>query len=274
MKVHKKVYSGWGFFFDTSALPMPIVRTDKGTWCAAQESLSFFQYIHHCREEAHMGPVNSISEICWGLLFNSCARNNHRIAILTGFILALCIFNEFDGTYWVGRTLAASWKKMWTFIVFFIVVITGFAFLFYTRFSHHFEQFSTLSMSFYTLICFSFSVPYPIEEGMDPFSDNDSKHLVVYYLGYSIAVLSLALNFFTTIILDAYADIKDDSWKPWWEMSHEWHAMLATWVFPGVEDEMKDDEAAKQQQIKILARIPKSDTVKVRKAPVRRAAHR
>jgi hypothetical protein len=80
------VYSGWGFFFDTSALPMPIVRTDKGTWCAAQESLSFFQYIHHCREEAHMGPVNSISEICWGLLFNSCARNNHRIAILTGFV--------------------------------------------------------------------------------------------------------------------------------------------------------------------------------------------
>ena len=72
---------------------------------------------------------------------------------------------------------------------------------------------------------------------MDPFSDNDSQHLVVYYICYSIAVLSLALNFFTTIILDAYADIKDDTWKPWWEMSHEWHVTLATWVFPGLEEQ-------------------------------------
>merc|ERR1719506_1091131 len=123
---------------------------------------------------------------------------------------------------------------------------------------------------------------------MDPLWDYNSQALAIYYLAYSIAVLSLALNFFTTIILDAYTVVGDEEWKPWWEMNQSFHEGLAAWVFPGVEEEMLREEAEAQESMKklreILAHIPKHAIQKkemtqraehklhvVRKAPVRRA---
>ena len=65
------------------------------------------------------------------------------------------------------------------------------------------------------LLFFSFNVPFDVAQDVQPLYDTESRSLCFYLLVYSVFVLMLALNFFTTIVLDAYQEGSKKEWLPW-----------------------------------------------------------
>lgn len=111
----------------------------------------------------------------------------------------------------------ASWGRLKSFLPWFFTVVCGFSFLFYCRFSTVFEQFTSIEASFWSLTYWSFGVSFEVEAGANPLFDEQSRALYGYFLIYSICVMTLAINFFTTIVLDAYAQVQNSKPVTWEE---------------------------------------------------------
>ena len=85
------------------------------------------------------------------------------------------------------------------------------------------------------LLFFSFNVPFDTAQDAQPLFDSQSHSLSWYLLAYSVIVLMLALNFFTTIVLDSYTQVSNLKWRPWKERNRESIAGWANALYPNLD---------------------------------------
>jgi hypothetical protein len=221
-------------FFTYEGILGSLIVTKESTWCDREEWMTTFQYLRYCSAEKGFDWITLVAEYIGNILFHPQAYFIHMLSVLLLFGYAMCVFNEFEETAWVGRTVVASASRMKNFLPWFLAIILGFSFVFYTRFGATFPNFSTYDKAFFSLAFFSFSVPFEIEDGSTPLYYGEGMTLCLYLLAYAVCVLTIGINFFTTIVLDAYTEIRDQNTLDW----HETNVLYLTpWIdsiFPNV----------------------------------------
>merc|ERR1719313_471567 len=93
-------------------------------------------------------------------------------------------------------------------------MIVAFGLVMHVSFGMMHDQFSSLSSSCFALMLFSFGMTDRAQEGMHPFVERSGTVLVGYLLIYTVVVITIALNFFTTIVLDAYSQAQNKDFNP------------------------------------------------------------
>ena len=71
--------------------------------------------------------IQVIAEVAISTLFHEEAYKMHEIAVLLLFGYAMCIFNDYQRTKWVGDTVAASLDRLKDFlpVLFCVIVISA-----------------------------------------------------------------------------------------------------------------------------------------------------
>lgn len=130
---------------------------------------------------------------------------------LHGFVLGLIccrLMNYFEysqGLRWLPLSIKIACFKLCNFVFMYFSMIVAFGLVMHVSFGMMYDQFSSFSSSCFALLLFSFGMTDRAQEGMHPFVEQSGTALMAYLLIYTVVVITIALNFFTTIVLDAYS---------------------------------------------------------------------
>jgi len=161
-------------------------------------------YITHClNPKFHNIIPDLVTEMVWD------APRSHGFAFLFTILRLLDIFNAFSGTAWLPRTMTLAAPKLCYFFIFYIWTIAGWAVLFNVSFGAYFIQFRTYGRSFYVLMLFSFGFRKAVFDGIHTFEESQSHRVTILLLFFSIFTVLVGIQFFTSIVLDAYATVHD-----------------------------------------------------------------
>lgn len=160
-------------------------------------------YLQHCYTE----DVNYLAESLYIYLWDG--KFVHGIALLTLCMRLLDIFNGFEATRWLNRTLEVALANLLWFIFFYLCVNLAYASMLHLCFGSKFVQFKTYSRSFLIVTLFSFGMTDFAMEGVHTYEDYGSGLLTIFMLIYAICVVAVGMGFFATIILDAYGAVQD-----------------------------------------------------------------
>eukprot|EP00434_Breviolum_minutum_P025163 symbB.v1.2.022228.t3/scaffold1961.1/size94642/4 len=106
---------------------------------------------------------------------------------------------------WLPRTLFLAKSKLHNFLIAYVCLVAGFSLLMTLYFGDIFQQFSSLQESFCTLLLYSFGNTERAFYGAQPFIELGSSHLQAALFFYTVFVVTIILNMFTTIVIDAFA---------------------------------------------------------------------
>ncbi|CAK8998075.1 PKD_channel domain-containing protein [Durusdinium trenchii] len=128
-------------------------------------------------------------------------------ALVVGAIMCRLLeaFSLSDRLKWLPRTLFLAKTKLLNFLIAYVCLVAGFSLLMTLYFGDIFQQFSTLDESFYTLLLYSFGVTDRAFLGCQPDIERGSFHLQCALFFYTVFVVTIILNMFTTIVIDAFA---------------------------------------------------------------------
>lgn len=193
-----------------------------------------------------------IAEYVFGMFFNYGSQTMHEMILTINFAQCMLIFNSFDSTRWIGSTASFAAVKLVNFLVVFAVLVFGFAFLVWIRFAANSMQFATWGDTVWTLLLFSFGITDPALEHTEPRFFVPSMQLYCYLLAYAVIVLTVALNVFTTIVLDAYsqaeahaAEMAEAEWLPMAIIHQRFVYRNFLMLFPNLDPSGKEMLAAK-----------------------------
>lgn len=149
-----------------------------------------------------------IIEVLYQVYFDE--STYHTLAWFIMFMTTiLAVFDSLEGLQWLPAILRLSAARLSYFLLAYSLVIFGFGLVFWIQFGARFIQFSSLARAWYELFFLSCGVPFHVFDDINPTQDNDSWHLSLFLALYLIVAVIVSLNFFTTIILDAYSLAKD-----------------------------------------------------------------
>eukprot|EP00746_Dinoflagellata_sp_MGD_P151272 gnl/MRDRNA2_/MRDRNA2_82903_c0_seq3.p1 gnl/MRDRNA2_/MRDRNA2_82903_c0~~gnl/MRDRNA2_/MRDRNA2_82903_c0_seq3.p1 ORF type:complete len:849 (+),score=152.49 gnl/MRDRNA2_/MRDRNA2_82903_c0_seq3:99-2645(+) len=199
--------------------------------------ISPWKYINECMEP----EGNYFAELSSSLFWE--AKFTHGFAFLIISLRLLDMFNAFEGTEWLGQTVAMCLRKLMYFLCFYFFIVACFAGMVHVSFGSHFFQFRTWARAFQVLALFSFGFDGYAFEGIHTFEDHGSFVVTMQLLMFSIMITTISMNFFITIILDAYNAVKaEDSIEEREKLEEErtyFIRMIAFLCFPRVDTDQK-----------------------------------
>merc|ERR1712032_1806032 len=129
----------------------------------------------------------------------------HCLAWFLLYFRAMMLFlSHVPGLRWLPVTITLASVRSLYFGLAHCVLVAGFATVAYIQFGARWVQFSSFSRAFWELFILSCGVPGTVFDDIYPFQERASSIASMYLAMYLILAVSIGLNFFTTIILDAY----------------------------------------------------------------------
>eukprot|EP00435_Cladocopium_sp_Y103_P052259 s686_g16.t1 len=104
-----------------------------------------------------------------------------------------------------GWPLFLAKNKLQNFLLAYVCLVAGSSLIMTLYFGDIFQQFSSLQESFFTLLLYSFGNTERALHGSQPFIETGSSHLHAALFFYTVFVVTIILNMFTTIVIDAFA---------------------------------------------------------------------
>jgi len=152
--------------------------------------------------------LSRATEVLYDLFFDATA--SHGLAWILLYLRTVFFFlGAISGLKWLPVTIILASARSIYFMIAYSVMIVGFANVFYIQFGARFVQFSSISRASYELFLLSCGVPGYVFEDIYPWQDKDSLYTSLYLAFYMLLAITIGLNFFTTIMLDAYALAQD-----------------------------------------------------------------
>merc|ERR1712032_1797182 len=129
----------------------------------------------------------------------------HCLAWFLLYFRAMMLFlSHVPGLRWLPVTITLASVRSLYFGLAHCVLVAGFATVAYIQFGARWVQFSSFSRAFWELFILSCGVPGTVFDDIYPFQERASSIASMYLAMYLILTVSIGLDFFTTIILDAY----------------------------------------------------------------------
>ncbi|CAK0838269.1 unnamed protein product [Prorocentrum cordatum] len=203
-------------------------REKKGIAHDGSRLISPVEFITHCSE----GDVYRLAALYYEILFDS--TRVHGLALFLFLCRLLDVCMAFEGTAWIGYTVALGARKLWWFLVFYLLVICCFASIMEVSFGNNFLQFRSLPQSCLSLILFTFGQTENAFRGVQSMEEYHSFWVSIYMLVFAIMVVTVAMQFFVSFVLDAYNTVQDNMAHH--EKNHEEfrnvYTSIATMFFP------------------------------------------
>eukprot|EP00928_Gymnodinium_smaydae_P096742 TRINITY_DN8606_c0_g4_i1.p1 TRINITY_DN8606_c0_g4~~TRINITY_DN8606_c0_g4_i1.p1 ORF type:complete len:904 (+),score=113.97 TRINITY_DN8606_c0_g4_i1:67-2778(+) len=171
-----------------------------------KRGLTPFEYLLQCRND--MDTIPKYAELVNVLFFESNGK-------VSGFVLALMflrvsqILEFWQSMKWLPNTLALARPKVIEFTVAYGLLISAFSVVIHIQFGDLYAQYSSLPLSFIALLMYSFGDTDRATDGMYPFLESSGTAINMYLLAYTLIVVTICLNVFTTIVIDAYTAATD-----------------------------------------------------------------
>lgn len=163
--------------------------------------INMINYINQCTDVA---GVDYVAELFFELLFEDegCFH-----ALVVGLIMLRILeaFSLSSRLNWLPRTLFLAKNKLQNFLLAYVCLVAGSSLIMTLYFGDIFQQFSSLQESFFTLLLYSFGNTERALHGSQPFIETGSSHLHAALFFYTVFVVTIILNMFTTIVIDAFA---------------------------------------------------------------------
>lgn len=137
------------------------------------------------------------------------ANGSHAVCLFAFLFRLLDICQAFESTAWLPRTVELASRKLIFFLMFYFWVVFSFALLMSLSFGMIFVQYQNLSRAMQVLLLFSFGLTDYALDGVHTFEEGRSAWVTFYLVSFTVIVVSVAMQFFTTIIMDAYATLQD-----------------------------------------------------------------
>lgn len=150
---------------------------------------------------------NPAAELIYIMVFQS--NLIHALGSLFMCMRLMDIFNAFDGTAWLPLTIDLALRKLMYWFVFYFFTVCAFAGILSVAYGSAFRQFQRFSRTIIVLILYSCGFTEYAFDGVHTFEDSNSFYVTVIILLFSIMVVCIAMQFFTTIILDTYARLSE-----------------------------------------------------------------
>jgi len=141
------------------------------------------------------------------LLYDLCldATLWHGLAwVLVYFNVFFLFIKDVGGLKWIGATIMLAFENLLYFVIFYLALIFGFGMVMWIQLGSHFVQYSTLSRVNIELLLLTLGFPSHAFDDIYPFQDNKSFVASLYLGVFLLLAVTISLNFFTTIMLDAY----------------------------------------------------------------------
>ncbi|CAE7256806.1 unnamed protein product [Symbiodinium natans] len=176
-----------------------IINSVKGNY--VEHGLSVLTYVHECTS---LHGVEYVGELAFQLLFEE-EGSYHALVVGLVFLRVLESFNLSYRLRWLPRTIFLAKFKLINFVIAYVALVAGFALLMTLYFGELYMQYSTLDRSFHTLLVYSFGMTERATYGMKPFIERSGGHLYAALFVFSVFMVTIILNMFTTIVIDAFA---------------------------------------------------------------------
>ncbi|CUV06576.1 unnamed protein product [Cryptosporidium hominis] len=130
----------------------------------------------------------------------------HAIAVLLLFIRLLEISLFSSNTSFLLMTFIFAFVPFMYFTAIFLVLLFAFSIIMHAMYGAIYIQFSTISISFYSLFLFAFGSPFSeTEVGIHAYFEKSAYGAAAMLLLFEILFVTILLNMFTTIIMNSYA---------------------------------------------------------------------
>lgn len=176
---------------------------------AVKRGLSPYSYMENCLK--YSGDLERFGEIMYELIF---AHSFHAFVIA---IVSLRLFHCFEfhqRMSWLPHSIKIAASKLGSFIFMYFMIVAAFAMLMRMSYGQLYSQYTTFSRSFEALMLYSFGMTERATYGLHPFIETSGTVMTGYLFVYTILIVTIGLNFFTTIILDAFARVSDPDFDP------------------------------------------------------------
>ncbi|CAJ1428958.1 unnamed protein product [Effrenium voratum] len=180
-----------------------IVRSLTGE--NVQHGLTMLTYINECTD---LRGISYFGEVTYQIVFQE-DGNVHALVVGLIFLRVLEGFSLSKRLSWLPRTIFLAKNKLFNFVLAYVCLVAGFALLMTLYFGDLFQQYCTLASSCYTLLLFSFGLSERAMYGAEPFVERSSTHLLFMLFLFTVFVVTIILNMFTTIVIDAFAAESD-----------------------------------------------------------------
>lgn len=130
----------------------------------------------------------------------------HAIAVLLLFIRLLEISLFSNNTSFLIMTFIFAFVPFMHFTAIFFILLFAFSIIMHAMYGAIYIQFSTISISFYSLFLFAFGSPFSgTEVGINAYFEKSAYGAAAMLLLFEILFVTILLNMFTTIIMNSYA---------------------------------------------------------------------
>ena len=134
----------------------------------------------------------------------------HGTAWLLLYVTIVFAFlSLFDQLRWLPSVILLCAKRIMMFLLAYGLLLCGFGIVMYIAFGPRYAQFATPARSCSELLFLTCGMPMAVFDDLHPFQDPHSTEVAFMLALYCLFMSIIGLNFFTTIILDAYAQARD-----------------------------------------------------------------
>eukprot|EP00928_Gymnodinium_smaydae_P096739 TRINITY_DN8606_c0_g1_i1.p1 TRINITY_DN8606_c0_g1~~TRINITY_DN8606_c0_g1_i1.p1 ORF type:complete len:902 (+),score=69.05 TRINITY_DN8606_c0_g1_i1:62-2767(+) len=165
-----------------------------------------FDYLLRCRDDIH--PIPKLADMLTVLFFET-EQNICGFVLVLMFLRVSQILEYSKSLQWLPNTLALARQKVAEFSLALCVLISTFAVVMHIQFGNLYPQYSSVRLAFITLLMYSFGDIDRARDGMQPFVEHSGTSITLYLLAYTVLVVTICLNVFTTIVIDAYLAAAD-----------------------------------------------------------------
>eukprot|EP00931_Biecheleriopsis_adriatica_P016862 TRINITY_DN12293_c0_g1_i2.p1 TRINITY_DN12293_c0_g1~~TRINITY_DN12293_c0_g1_i2.p1 ORF type:complete len:850 (-),score=163.18 TRINITY_DN12293_c0_g1_i2:24-2573(-) len=167
--------------------------------------LSPIDYITYCRDD--LTTVQKIAEYINSAVFEQ--RTYHGFVIALLCLRFLEVLEHSSSLRWLPKTLSLALPKIVEFMLVYVLLIGIFSAILSLQFGFLYSQFNSIPKTFLTLLLYSFAATERALEGVHPFIEFSGTLIAMYLLIFTLIVVTICLNVFTTIVIDAYTVAQD-----------------------------------------------------------------
>ncbi|KAF7457790.1 polycystic kidney disease protein 1-like 2 [Cryptosporidium felis] len=154
-------------------------------------------------ETLHLSGAEYYGQVLFGLWIKT---KLHAIAVLLLFIRLLEVSLFSNNTSFLLMTFIFAFVPFMHFTAIFLILLFAFSIIMHAMYGAIYIQFSTISISFYSLFLFAFGSPFSGTEcGIHAYFEKSAYGAAAMLLLFEILFVTILLNMFTTIIMNSYA---------------------------------------------------------------------
>ncbi|CAJ1448273.1 unnamed protein product [Effrenium voratum] len=159
----------------------------------------------HCR--VHYGLKQAIEKSYVLFLDDDPCHGTAWLLLYVTIVFAS--LSMFDQLRWLPSVILLCAKRILMFLLAYGLLLCGFGIGMYIAFGPRFAQFATPVRSCSELFFLTCGMPMAVFDDLHPFQDSLSTEVAFMLALYGLFMSIIGLNFFTMIILDAYAQARD-----------------------------------------------------------------